>query len=289
MGFDFAQGGSSRIYPRVRMPPCQGWPGYSWLDADAEIYVDAMVVEPDDDRKTAIDQLFLNLKGVGNHGSDDNYALMDQLVLHATHDPQASLLDLTRGNPFDATAVGAPTWTQDRGYTGATGKYINLNFSPSTDGANFTRNANSFGTYIRTDLKEDAYVMGSRNGGGIDCIIAIYRADDKDWWGNNVGAQESVASATSQGFYAADRSDSTTSKLYRNGSSLGTDITASSLLSAFPDMYTHCFNNNGTATLFTTRQLACTYAGGSLTGTRHGNFNGAIETYMDAIGAGVQS
>ena len=256
------------------------------LDADAALYVNAMVVNPDFVRRTVINQLFLDLKGVGNHGTDNIFSQLDFLYPLAAHTQQAGLLDIKRD--FDATAVNAPAFVVDRGFTGGTDEYIRTMFTPSIDGVNYAQNFASLGVYVRTDQQENTRAMGGGN------VLSLFRSSIViPRFGSGlqfavVNGEQSTnfAVADSLGLSVSRRRDGANVTAFRNGLLLSTTAAGNPGLTT-QELYILARNQGGTADSFYTGQIALAFAGAELTATEQLNLFNAIEDYMDAIGAGV--
>ena len=53
------------------------------------------------------------------------------------------------------------------------------------------------------------------------------------------------------------------------------------------EIYIGCYNFNGVATDFFNHQISAAFAGGGMTQTNVDDFTDELETFMDAIGAGI--
>ena len=114
--------------------------GYSYTNTEAQTYVNAMTVAPDDTFKGDIDQLISDLKS-GQVHSTNTWTLLDDFGLLCMDTEQAALLHVK--NPTNScTAVNSPTFNAGDGYTmpGST-EYIDTNWEPANDGVNYTQNS----------------------------------------------------------------------------------------------------------------------------------------------------
>ncbi len=260
--------------------------GYSYTNAEAATLVAAMSSAPDDTRKGLIDTCIGAIKTAGV------WTKLDCLWIRAAHDSQAALLDWKRLS--DSTAVNSPTFTTDRGFTGdGSTSYINTNFTPSTDGVNYTQNSACMGAYLNagTDAASTSKnAMGVLSTGVYFYIWPWYSASA----GSGVRARINNAANTTKGtittafgLTSANRSGASAVELYRNGSSLGTSTEAS--VGAPPkDVFELGYNNNNTGLSGANDyRIAASFVGGSLTSTEHADLFAAIEAYLDAVGAGV--
>lgn len=116
-------------------------------DADAQAIFGAFTTPPDDTRKGLINAYVLALKAGGVWNS------LDGLYVFAAADSQAALINWRNPGTHDATLVNAPTFTQDRGFTGnGTNSYVNSNFNPSTAGGLYVQNSAHISARSLTDL-----------------------------------------------------------------------------------------------------------------------------------------
>ena len=259
--------------------------GYSYTNAEAATLVAAMSSAPDDTRKGQIDTCIGAIKTAGV------WSKLDCLWIRAAHDSQAALLDWKRLS--DSTAVNSPTFTTDRGFTGdGSTSYINTNFTPSTDGANYIRDSASMGAYLNAGT--DTAVSGPNS---IGALTVSYQARIEPWRsatpGSTVRARVNDGTATTVGtvatrfgLTAVNRSGASAVQIYRNGASIGTSTAASSNVPSI-DVYALGFNNGGALGGANDNRIAAAFVGGSLTSTEHADLFTAIEAYLDAVGAGV--
>lgn len=256
--------------------------GGASLDADAATLIAAMTTTPDSTRQGHINTLITGLK------ADGVWAKLDELWVMAAHAEQAALLGWKRAK--DLTAVNAPTFEVDRGFTGnGTTSYLNTNYVPSTDGVQYTLNDASFGVYSRTDGMSDPNDMGvvsthrallnirRLNGQGISEI-------------NSLGITNRVlfANSVSTGLIVSRRTASNAIQFLINGSSAATNSEVSTGLPGHA-FFVGTFNNAGTPGSFSTRQYAAAFVGAAMSEAQQLALFNRLETYLDAIGAGVVS
>lgn len=131
--------------------------------------------EPTAARRNIINQLVLDLKGIGNTGSDDVWSIFDVLQIYAAEDSvQARTEWINADGTLDATEINSPLFTTDVGYTGAAGKAIDTNYQPVTNATNYAQNNASVGVYIRYGYT--SYMTGIVESG--DRYIWIRNDDD---------------------------------------------------------------------------------------------------------------
>src|SRR5262245_928924 len=68
------------------------------------------------------------------------WSLLDALYLYAAYDEATALTNL-KSSSFGGTNTNSVSYTADQGYTGASSKYIDLGYNPTTAGGNFAQNS----------------------------------------------------------------------------------------------------------------------------------------------------
>lgn len=253
------------------------------LDPDAQLYINAMTTPPSGARQTLINQLFLDLKAAGA------FALLDEMWLPAAHDPQASPLGIKRYK--DCTVVNAPAWVADRGYTGAATQYLNTNFNPLTDGMNYTLNSSCAFAYCRTDVLADGAIIGARETSPLHDIQLLPRAADGKMYGNLHTPEllaniVNIAVADTLGLFCVRRSALNAQQVLRNAVELASNAAVSDTIPNLP-LFILARNNAGTPGVAFTGQVSCAGVGAAMTIPQQLALFTAVETYLDAIGAGV--
>jgi hypothetical protein len=108
------------------------------LDTTASTIIDAFTTEPAVERKLAINDLIVRLKGT------TIWAKLDALYLLAAHESAAALVNWKNPGTYDLTLHGttAPSFVTDSGFvTDGVDNYLNTNFNPSTAGGSFAQNS----------------------------------------------------------------------------------------------------------------------------------------------------
>lgn len=246
-------------------------------DPSASALFARMTTQPSGARKTIINNLIVGLK------ADGIWSLLDVFVVPAAHDSQAGLLNWI-STSFNGTAVNSPTFTADRGFTGdGISMYINSNWIPATNGVNFVQNDASFGCYLRTDVNALQRDMGCVNGTSFMNITG--RTTGNYNLAVNSNSSANSATANSLGFFSGTRVDAANFKHWKNGVELQNNVIASTAPVSVRSMFVLALNSAGSPLNPSTRQSAMYFTGaGSINQLTLFNH---IETYMDAIGAGV--
>lgn len=223
------------------------------------------------------------LNGLTTDGFFDatgNSIKLDGLYVFATADTTTALLNLVSAS-FTATVSGTPTFTVDQGYSGSLNNYIDSNFSPANNGITYLRNSGSLFAWSNTNnVQSNGLFVG--DGSNISFL------DPQDSAGTAFGQiNESIQAfdlfgtvSNSLGLYCANRSASNASQLYKNGSSIATNATAS----VAPAVATFTFFRS--AALGWTGIILCGGFGGSLSATDNSNLYARLHVYLQTI-AGI--
>ena len=247
-------------------------------DATAASYFAAVPNAFDAARKTIINTLIAGLR------TDGNLTKLDRLWLFANTTTGNAVIDVIGNNA--ATLVNAPAFVADQGYTGdGATSYMNLQFTPSTQGTNFVQNSASMGFYSRTDsIQGNKVDLGSDNGTiynkiyGRDTGGVIY-----SYINDTSATMPSAAAANSLGLISVRRTDATNCAVFQNGTSLLAYTGNSGIIDNV--QYALASNDAGTPLRFTTRQLSCIYFGSGA--IDQSALYTRIQQYMTDLGTNV--
>lgn len=118
-------------------------------------------IEPGNVRKRLISDFIDSLLTV------ISWSDIEYLYDFAAHDLDASLINWTRRDTFDAEAIDHPSFAIDTGWTGdGSAAYITTNFNFAVDTVNLTNTDFMFATYCRTNDLTDNKALYGRNLGG---------------------------------------------------------------------------------------------------------------------------
>jgi hypothetical protein len=230
-----------------------------------------------------VDTLIKGLK------ADGIFSKLDRLWLFASENTFQALTDIVADAL--ATAVGAPTFNANLGYTGQDAasptKYIDSGFNASTAGGNFTQNAASLSIWSVTNT-------ASVNGGACIgmAVTGVTQSNIFDTFtdGNVYGRiNDSTASGaqgvpgTRMGHWLINRSGTSATQLYQNASLFSSpNATSGALVNA--DCIILAFISDGSEVLGTPQQVAMASIGGNLSGTNVTNFYTRLRAYMTSVG-----
>lgn len=248
------------------------------MTAEATALFLRMSSQPNAARKTVINTLITSLK-VGAISGSNIWNKIDVLHVVAAHDSQAAILDWKNfggAEAFNATLIGSPTFTTDRGYlnSGNT-NYVSTPFA-GANGVGFTLNSAHLAAWSRTATSStDAGYDFGRAGGSRGAVGAFSLAGL--FLGQlNCSTAIFTTIATGLGFSGINRPSSSAQQLYRNGALVATD---SSTSTSVPLQ----LRVNGAAPF--NREVAAWSVGGSLTANEWLDYYNALNTYLVAVGA----
>lgn len=252
--------------------------GASAYDADFlawESYLSTPLTTPN---KVIFNQFFLDIKGIGNIGSVNNFAELDRLWVLASQDQQGARISLKNPSSTAMTEVNSPTWTQYRGYAGdAVSKRIVTNFTPSTDGVKFTQTSASMFVYSRTNTAATVSEIGAISGTNKSFLVARNTSNVASYPLNyNTGlGSPTVANTDSSGLFSININSGTLG-IYRAGSLLTSTSVTSQPLNNIP-FWLLGINDGASGLLFSARQI-------SVAGFGSGNVDNAkLQSAINAL------
>lgn len=243
--------------------------GYTFTNAEAETVVNAFSVEPDDTRKALIDTLVGSLKTAGV------WTKLDLLYVMAAADEQSAKINWIDPGTNDLTNNNSTAFTADEGFTG-NGSNMDLTAGAIVATPQYVQNSAHLGVWARS---ANAQGSGWEVSIGTNNRLAVRNASDTVDVRTNGSTTIAPASTNSVGHFVANRSASNASQIYRNGSSLGTDSSASSTA---PGAYTFRVLSRA-GSFFSSRQVSFAHIGSSLTGTEVTDTYNAFNTYLSGL------
>lgn len=248
---------------------------------EARTIFNAMTIRPDGERRGLINNLVKGLK------TDVLWLGKDCYYIMAAHTNDNGEAQINWKNPgtFDLILINNPAFEVGRGFTGnGINQCINTNYNPNINAINYALNDASIGIYIRNNVSEDRFDMGVDQGGGRSSIASKWSTNFTYSGINNI-TTINFANTDSRGFYIISRNEAAGFDGYKNKiQNLLIKISTS-----IPDeeFYILCLNLSGLANNFSTKQVASVFVGGGMTQTNVNNETDRLETFLDAIGAGV--
>ena len=259
------------------------------LDSDAATYIARFTVEPDNARKTAINNLFIALKDAGV------YAKLNMLfVPKKAQDSQSGLLDLKR-HTEEATIVGVASWDADLGFVGSVGdnRYIDSNYTPSTDASGGVTATNiGVGVYA-TDIgfvspaAGTTYLAVAYSILGDERIsLQVYGDNTTNWVLSSYlfGSANNVAepsSTTEPFFYHLNRTAADSLTAYRNCVSRGTNNTTATRTLTTNSVRFLAYASDGSTGV--NGAVGAAWLGEPLTTTEQSDLKTALDNYFSAL------
>lgn len=229
-------------------------------------------------RKRAINDVIVALKAAGV------WTKLDVLYVFAAHDEDTALINWKNPGTFNCTAVNAPTFVADRGYTGdGASSALDTGFNPSTAGGGFTQNSAHLGAWSLTDIAASNHPNMGNTQATPHILINSRNTSDQASFRINSSTNLTIASTSGAGHFSASRTSSTALTGYINGSAVtavsgGTGNTSSTL-------------QNDTIRIarwgifYGERQIAVAHAGASLSGPETLAAYQAFQAYLQSVGA----
>ena len=260
------------------------------LDSDAATYIARFTVEPDNARKTAINNLFIAIKSYGV------YAKLNMLfVPKKGQDSQSGLLDLKRHTKA-ASIVGSASWSSALGFVGApgSGNYITSNYKPSDDAFDGVT-ANNFGmgaymtqhsaTYPAT---ENPALINAQGAASLSRSVLMIDGNEVEnrVYASYIHGTANAASETGNNsepwFYHINRTASNALAIYRDAA-LKTTNTSDNAGRLLADANLHFNVASGVSTIGYASAIGAVWAGLPLSTTEQGGLKTALDNYFSAL------
>jgi len=255
------------------------------FDPDALAIIAQMTTNgstPSAARQAIINQLVLDLKGLGNTGAVDIWSQLDILQIYAAEDDIQAKTEWIRANgTLDAIELNAPTFTSDLGYASSTGNAINTSYNPNTEATNYTLNNNAFGVFVEAGVSA-AYICGSNSGVVVGSGIRNLTSNNDQTNNSPSFWLDSFASIT--GLQTNSRSNATTVALYNNDSTKNGNKART--VSVIPNFEFYVLGRNLAGTLSNTGHpttASMFYAGADIT-ENITQFYNSLNAYRTSIG-----
>ncbi len=219
--------------------------------------------------------------------SDGIWSKLDFLYAFATQDSTTAKLNLVSSS-YAATLTSTPTFTADRGYTGAfTGtKALSSNFNPSTASSpQFVQNSAHLSAWSVTDLgTQSTGIIGYSVSGNEAAILPRYDDGNGYFRTNSSNSTGGGATSSSAGFFMGNRSSSSAVQAYRNGSSVMSHTSGDTSVAVQNTTVSVCGININGITQASNHQIASASGGSSMNSTEASNYYTRLRTYMTAVG-----
>jgi len=230
-----------------------------------------------------IDGLIANLKTAGI------WSGLDAFWMFAAHDSSSGLLNWV-STAHNCTSINNPTFTTDRGFNGdGAASYLNTNYNPATQAVNFKQNDAGGGVYMNagspSNTKCSIGITAISNGGAITIF--------PETASGTISANLTCLSASIEsidtllGLTCLSRTVSTSFNIYKNGGFLSNEVKTSNALTSgdigiLARNFVEIFYDS-----FSDQTISFAFIGRALTADEQATLFTIVETYLDAIGAGV--
>ena len=210
------------------------------------------------------------------------------LFAQTTNGDGEALVNWKLPGSFNATAVNAPTFTALEGFTGdGLASYINTNWDPSNNGVNYALNNAMYCVYVRNNIQDDGYLVGTEGGSTSRTILRARNSGDiAQGYINANGAATYVANTEARGLWSMNRSGAIAFEMFQNKTSRGTAVTPAAAISAF-DIAVLAWNDTGVMRDWSKHQVSMFAAGADLTVANRSDLVDLVEAYMVSNGKGV--
>lgn len=235
-------------------------------------------------RRIIADQFIYSEKTSGAWALTDDYA-----VLWGENSIQA-LTTLKRRVLM--SAVNAPTFTVDRGFTtdGVT-SYINTFFAPSVNAVSMTVDSVHAEIYERTELGQNSYAFGVSNTGSRGILIRPRTTTSINAGVNSANGSFTLLVNDSRGLSQVGRSGPTGADSYgaKNGVDLVMAIAPATVGVTLPahDLFIGAMDNTGTAASFRANFYGFAAYGAALTGAQRLARYNNVQAWATSVGAQV--
>lgn len=181
--------------------------------------------------------------------------------------------------------IGPPTWAANTGYTGdGVAKYVNLGWIPS-NGPNAAQNSICLGAYVQAMDTRTANVYtqaGVTSPANHNLALSKQTGSTQMNWGANHSSGVLTTVSPLAGRWHAERTGVNAQALYYNGSSVGTDASASVTLETLA-VFGLANNNVGSPILFSQSTIGSWWMGAGLGAANEAIWDGLIHTLFTTL------
>jgi hypothetical protein len=265
--------------------PTPPTPPADFYDEYDTVYT-AFVSKPSETIAGYQEALVYSLDTLDYWGGASAWDRMDLFYVCASHDSISGYINWVKPGTYDAhVGTTGYTWDQYEGFTGnGTNSRIHTGWIPGTHAIHYALSSAAMGVYIRTDLLEGvAYTVAGTYGGTNGTDIQFATGPVTQWRINSVSSVYENSVAATPGLFIVSRTAADACALYKNGASI--EAVADAVGDALPTGEVYILDiATGTA-----HQVSVVFwMDGVLNATQADAINDIIETYMDAIGRGIQ-
>lgn len=198
-----------------------------------------------------------------------------------TNDNSEALIDWI--NPTNLSILeGSPTFISLQGFTGdGVDDCINTQFVPATDGgALYLASAANIGIYLRLDQNVNTVAFGT----GTNTYLRPRSSGYANAYLHSTSGTSAI-SDNSSGLWVVDRPNADSLRVYHNGLLFDSELKSQNTSLPSSNLY---YLSQSSGAGFSTNEVSIGFAGAYLSSSEIALLNAIVETYMDAIGKGVQ-
>ena len=249
------------------------------VDPDAQVFITAAgITNPT--QQAAINQLVVDLKGYG--------VWTKMKAVYPMVGGSSSTMKYNLKNPLDTDAAfrlvfnGGWTFSQTGALPNGTNGYADTKLTPSTT---LSLNSTHVSLYSRTNTNTGVD-MGLQR--GTTYILNVARNSNQAYTSLNSQSIELYSNTDGRGFYLGNRQAINDSDAWKNGTKQvnSTNTTNASEFAITP-IFIGAFNQLGSASGYSNKELAFSSIGDGLTDTEAANFYTAVQTFQTTLGRQV--
>jgi hypothetical protein len=250
------------------------------FDNDALAYFAVNPAITLDADKLAIDSFFKGLK------SDGIYSLIHAMYLpiwaSATDSKWNLKNPLDTNGAFRLTFSGGITFSSGGMQGNGSNGFANTHYNPNTQQSNTSAHVS---IYSRTNNQRQLGDEGAFAGNALYSVLSLRNTSNvalQGMWGDTSAVQTS--SLDSRGFFVGTRQNATTNKLFRNGTQLA--VNTSATIGTRPNLNKFIMSING-LNFYSNREYSFYSVGDALTDTQQSDFYNRVQTLMTYFGINV--
>jgi hypothetical protein len=241
-------------------------------DAATEAIAAAFTTPPTTGRKNLIDAAVVSLKSAGV------WTKLDVLYAFAAADSQAAKVNWKAPGTFNCTEVNAPAFAADLGFTGASTKYLDAGFNPTTATTpQYALNSATIFAWSLTNA-DNAFLFGQPSGGPPEALILALQFGTV--WPTVINSTTiaNVSNTNGSGHFLLTRRGASSVEAYRNTTSLGTPTDTST------SVQNGNFNFHRRGASYSAHQIAVGGFGSQLSAADNTALYNALRTYLTGVG-----
>ena len=211
---------------------------------------------------------------------------LNKLDVLQIYSPDAGTMDFFTLNVVaptttQATLVNSPSSSKLGVSTNGSNNYIDTGFDPSNDATNFTLNDNHFGIILSQSVGTSIQggIGDSVSGSNTRLNIYLVTSTNTDISSNNNLSAQFTPINADAGYKVTQRTSSTESLRYNDGTLISTSNTNSSRIPNIGNIFLGGWNSNGSMANYSANRYAAFTIGASLTTTEMATINTQITAF----------